>query len=150
MNEILRDNIRLYRKERGMTQVELGELLGVGGDTISSWERGINCPSTDDVSNMGKVFNVRLEDLLGKRYKEITLIERGVVPEDAIWPKRRGDSVHIAYEILEAKRGVLHRFTNEVGEEISAIYSSNEEIRSVRREKEKWLLEDWIKNESEY
>ena len=34
------------RKERGLTQAELGALLGISGKAVSKWERGLlNIPS---------------------------------------------------------------------------------------------------------
>ena len=150
--DILQENIRRYRNLNKMTQAALGACLGVSGDAVSSWERGVNEPSLEDMQNMGKIFKVGLEELLTVKYKEIkvTLIEKGEVSMNAIWPKRTGDSVHTVYEIKEARKGVLHRFTNGGGDIMSAIYVANEEIKSVYRERERNLLEDWIKNEAEY
>ena len=32
------------RKERGLTQAELGALLGISGKAVSKWERGLSKP----------------------------------------------------------------------------------------------------------
>ena len=32
------------RKERGMTQDELGKMLGISGKAVSKWERGLSNP----------------------------------------------------------------------------------------------------------
>jgi transcriptional regulator with XRE-family HTH domain len=37
---MLSDEIRTRRKQLGLTQVELGEKLGVSGNTVARWERG--------------------------------------------------------------------------------------------------------------
>ena len=32
------------RKERGLTQAELGAMLGISGNAVSKWERGLSKP----------------------------------------------------------------------------------------------------------
>lgn len=41
----LSENIRKYRKEKGMTQEQLAEALGVTVGAISKWELAHLCPS---------------------------------------------------------------------------------------------------------
>lgn len=36
--------IMTLRKEKGLTQEQLGTKLGVSGKSVSKWERGINAP----------------------------------------------------------------------------------------------------------
>ena len=38
------DLISQKRKERGMTQMELGAMLGISGKAVSKWERGLSKP----------------------------------------------------------------------------------------------------------
>ncbi|MBR0252003.1 MAG: helix-turn-helix domain-containing protein, partial [Synergistaceae bacterium] len=37
--------IRELRKEKGLTQAELGDLIGADGNLVSRWERGRSVPS---------------------------------------------------------------------------------------------------------
>ena len=45
------------RKERGLTQAELGALLGISGKAVSKWEHGLSKPCDEHLE--------RLIDLLG-------------------------------------------------------------------------------------
>lgn len=36
--------IRSLREERGLTQLQLAQLVGVGDKAVSKWERGGGCP----------------------------------------------------------------------------------------------------------
>lgn len=36
----MQEQLKLYRKLKDITQIELGEVLGVSGNTIARWERG--------------------------------------------------------------------------------------------------------------
>ena len=58
---------RLYdlRKQRGLTQLELSNLIGVGKQTISQYERGVRRPDFDTLTLLCDCFNVSADYLLG-------------------------------------------------------------------------------------
>ncbi len=59
------------RKEKGLTQEQLGEELGVTNKTISRWETGTYLPPADALLAMSKMFEVSINELLnGKRLTE--------------------------------------------------------------------------------
>ena len=51
------DMILRKRKERSLTQSELGAMLGISGKAVSKWERGLSKPCGEHLS--------QLVDLLG-------------------------------------------------------------------------------------
>lgn len=55
------------RKEKGMTQKELADLMHLSDRTISKWERGQGCP---DVSLLGELSNI-LEINIKKYWRAI-------------------------------------------------------------------------------
>ena len=55
--ENIGDMIVEKRKERGLTQAELGAMLGISGKAVSKWERGLSKPCDEHLD--------RLIDLLG-------------------------------------------------------------------------------------
>lgn len=66
---IIRENIRQalinLRNERGYTQAELGELIGIKENTIGAWEQGHSLPSLVTLYNLSQLYNVPLERLYG-------------------------------------------------------------------------------------
>lgn len=56
--------LRELRKERGLTQEQLSEILGVTNRSISRWENGVNLPDFDLVIEITKYFDVKIEDFL--------------------------------------------------------------------------------------
>ena len=42
---VLRNNLTLFRKEKGLSQAELAKMVGVSRNTISSIETGQFCPT---------------------------------------------------------------------------------------------------------
>lgn len=65
------------RKSKGMSQAELGKLVGVSNKAVSKWETGEAKPALTQLKNLGKVFDISINDLLDystKQNKEITKI----------------------------------------------------------------------------
>lgn len=60
---MLADNIRKLRKERGLTQTELGEKLGFRHSTIAGYESGRTVPTGDVLEKIAKALGVGIAEL---------------------------------------------------------------------------------------
>nr|DAY27959.1 MAG TPA: helix-turn-helix domain protein [Caudoviricetes sp.] len=62
--------IRAIRLDRGMTMVELGELLSAPQGAVSNWERGENLPNKHRLKKIATIANISVQELLHgvKRY----------------------------------------------------------------------------------
>ena len=56
--------IAAKRQEKGLTQLELGEKLGVTDKAVSKWERDISCPDIGSIPRLAEVLGVSVEELL--------------------------------------------------------------------------------------
>ena len=63
-------NIAHLRKEKGLTQAEFGDLLGVSNQAVSKWESEMTMPDVMLLPQIAKVLGVDLNDLYGMK-KEI-------------------------------------------------------------------------------
>lgn len=54
------------RKEKGMTQDELAEKVGVSRQSVSKWELGESLPDIEKMTRVADVFNVSLDTLCGR------------------------------------------------------------------------------------
>lgn len=60
------------RKEKKLTQVQLGGKLGVTDKTVSKWEKGITAPSISILNDLSSILGVTTTELLsGERLEEI-------------------------------------------------------------------------------
>ena len=59
------DRLRSLRKEKGLTQKEIGALLGVSADSIGKYESGDRTPEPNDIIILAKFFGVSADYLLG-------------------------------------------------------------------------------------
>lgn len=54
-----------YRTQKGLTQSELGEILGVSNKAVSKWENGSAMPRLDIMIKITEYFDVSLDQFLG-------------------------------------------------------------------------------------
>jgi len=64
------DRIRKKRKEKNLTQSELGKLVNVSSQVISNWERGYTGLSHDDIAKLAIALDVSTDFLLGNDSKD--------------------------------------------------------------------------------
>ena len=62
------NRLREVRKKRGLTQTELGELIGVGKSAICCYEKETRNPTLEALIEMIHVFGVSADYLLGSDY----------------------------------------------------------------------------------
>lgn len=65
-NIMFRCRLRSLRKENHLSQQELAEILGVGSNTVSTWERGTRYPTLEMIKKLSAFFNVSLAFLEGE------------------------------------------------------------------------------------
>ena len=56
--------IAAIRKEKGLTQEQLGEKLYVTGKAVSKWERGVSAPGIDLLEPLARVLGITVTELL--------------------------------------------------------------------------------------
>jgi len=66
INNIARNNIKIYRKMRKMTQKELAEALDVTHSSVSAWEIGKNSIDLERLNEICQVLNITLSELLSE------------------------------------------------------------------------------------
>jgi transcriptional regulator with XRE-family HTH domain len=65
MKETMGQIIRTLRKERGMTQEDLAEKLGITYQAVSKWENGTGMPDISQVVPIARLFGVSTDVLFG-------------------------------------------------------------------------------------
>lgn len=56
--------IKTLRKEKGMTQFQLSQMLNVTDRAVSKWERGLGCPDISLLSKISEIFSVDIRSIL--------------------------------------------------------------------------------------
>lgn len=80
--------ISLLRKQKGITQQELAEVLGVSYQTISKWETGVTMPDLTVLPELVNYFEVSADEILGlKPLKEEEYLS-GKTDTKEFWEKK--------------------------------------------------------------
>ncbi|MBE6895850.1 MAG: helix-turn-helix transcriptional regulator [Ruminococcaceae bacterium] len=58
-------NITKYRKQKGYTQEQLGNLLGVTNQSVSKWESAVSMPDVMMIPKIANALGITLEELYG-------------------------------------------------------------------------------------
>lgn len=62
---VFHENLRLKRKERGLSQEELASRLHVVRQTISKWEKGMSVPDSEQLIKIAVILETTVSELLG-------------------------------------------------------------------------------------
>lgn len=62
--------LKALRKEKGLTQEQLAELLLVSGKTVSRWETGTNMPDLSLLIQIAEFYGVEVQEILDGERKE--------------------------------------------------------------------------------
>ena len=60
------ENIKQLRSQFGYTQKQLGDKLGIHASNISDWEKGISRPEYENLIKLADIYDVTLDELLGR------------------------------------------------------------------------------------
>lgn len=64
------ENLRILRKQKGLSQEELAERLHVVRQTVSKWEKGLSVPDADLLIRIAEVLETSVSTLLGDRVED--------------------------------------------------------------------------------
>ncbi len=67
---MLKDNLKILRKNSGLSQEELSIKLNVCRQTISKWEQGLSVPDAEMLISISEVFKTPVSDILGENILE--------------------------------------------------------------------------------
>jgi transcriptional regulator with XRE-family HTH domain len=80
--------ISTLRKEKGLTQKELADKLGITDRAVSKWERGLGCPDVSLLDDLSRILDVSiLEILKGRRLDKDEIVNNKSVVESMNYSK---------------------------------------------------------------
>lgn len=66
-NKSMGEIISTFRKEKGMTQKELADMLNITDKAVSKWERDISYPDTQTIPKLAEIFGISIEELMNTK-----------------------------------------------------------------------------------
>lgn len=71
-NRSMGEIISTLRREKGMTQRELADMLNITDKAVSKWERDIAFPDTQTIPKLAEILGVSVEELMNAKSAPIT------------------------------------------------------------------------------
>lgn len=112
----LKERLAALRRERGLTQDELAQAVGVTRQAVSKWERGVIAPSTVNLVALGQFYGVPLDELANGEQaneKQTAAVAVAEQPEEepprkkAVHLKIMGTCVAAVFVLLVAAASVI-------------------------------------------
>ena len=103
----LNEQISFLRRERGITQEQLANVLGVSNQSVSKWESGQCCPDIALLPQIAEYFGTSVDELLGcKRDRDLSEKSIAYMLREAILSLSDADAsmltLHLAYSLHAA------------------------------------------------
>lgn len=101
--KLIGKRIAEIRRERGFTQAQLAEGIGVANETISRLERGVSLPSLNTIEKISHALSVPLRDLFDFAYipKKASPSEKELSKVVALLKARKAEEIKLAHTILQ-------------------------------------------------
>ena len=100
--------IMALRKNKGYTQEQLSEKLGVSSQAVSKWENEVSCPDISIVPQLAEVLGVTTDELLGVKSIEphVVVVDSGRGEKS----KKSGEGINFSLD-LGKKDGIFFALT---------------------------------------
>ena len=73
------ENLKIIRKSKKMSQEELAEKLNVSRQSVSKWETGESYPEMNNILELCKIFNIKINDLIHTDMSDISSLDEEVI-----------------------------------------------------------------------
>ena len=136
MDMTIGKRIAHLRKEKGLTQEELAQHMGISPQAVSKWENDQTCPDISALPKLARLFDVTVDELL--EGKEVLPAVRVLPPE-----QRRGIKDMVLRVTLDSAQGdkirvnlpmALVEIAMEIGMEMPQI-NGNDALKGIDMKK---------------
>ncbi len=97
MNTLFAETLRKLRKEKGLSQLELGKRIFVNHSTIARWEKGSRLPDVEMIRSLAEILEVDVSTLLSAMAANDELPNVIVVDDNRVI---LSDSISVLEEVL--------------------------------------------------
>lgn len=113
--ETMGKRIQRLRKERGLTQKQLADAVGVTPQAVSKWETDESCPDVTALPLIAGALGVSTDTLLGASSAATVVLENGTEKKSGkanwAWEWKAGKTVGLIFGVFVILAGVLLLFT---------------------------------------
>ena len=75
--------IQTLRKEKGLTQKQLADMLNITDKAVSKWERDVACPDTTTLPKLANILGVTVESLINAKVTQAPVADKSEAADDS-------------------------------------------------------------------
>lgn len=94
----LGEKIQFYRKQKNLSQEQLGEMLFVSRQTVSQWEKDQTTPTIDNLLKLKEIFGVSVDELLSE---DTQTVQNDIQAQD-----EPPESITVCYQKDDIRRAI--------------------------------------------
>ncbi|MBQ8902049.1 MAG: helix-turn-helix domain-containing protein [Bacilli bacterium] len=94
------DNLRQIRKNKNMSQEQLAEKVNVTRQSVSKWENGESYPEMNNILELCKIFNCKLNDLVHTDMTDISSLDTEIVMNVVKFNEKKQNEVKALSNII--------------------------------------------------
>ena len=95
------DNLKKIRKSKKMSQEELAEKVNVSRQSVSKWENGEAYPEMNNILELCKIFNMKINDLVHADMSDISSLDEEIVMSVAKFNNKKQSQVKRVCNVIE-------------------------------------------------
>ena len=94
------DNLKQIRKNKKMSQEQLAEKMNVTRQSVSKWENGESYPEMNNILELCKIFNCKLNDLVHSDMTDITSLDEEIIMNVVKFNEKKQKEVKVLSNII--------------------------------------------------
>lgn len=98
------DSLKQIRKERGLTQENLAEIMDVSRQAVSKWELGEGYPEVEKLLLLSSKLNVSLDSLMGAEIAKAGAVDSGKVTGSIIITSPNENVIATCYKVMSSQK----------------------------------------------
>ncbi|MBR3891466.1 MAG: helix-turn-helix transcriptional regulator [Bacilli bacterium] len=95
------ENLKQIRKSKNMSQEELAQKVNVTRQSVSKWENGEAYPEMNNILELCKIFNCKINDLVHADMSDISSIDKEIVMSAVQLNEKKQNEMKVLSNIIE-------------------------------------------------
>ena len=99
------EKIQFYRKEKNLSQEQLGQMLFVSRQTVSLWEKDQTMPTIDNLLKLKEIFGVPVDELLST--EEPSVLDEPACEQETLVQETPQESFSVTYSEADIRKSTM-------------------------------------------
>ena len=95
------ENLKIIRKNKKMSQEQLAEKVNVSRQSVSKWENGEAYPEMNNILELCKIFNCKINDLVHTDMSDISSLDENIIMNVVKFNEQKQNQVKSLSNVIE-------------------------------------------------